>query len=502
MSFILLQRFANREYRLAHQNISVRKPSGKDKYKEVQNERYANAVNDSYVLSQELKQGESASISNGHLRRSQFGEVDARLGIRALDIIDEFQTKLEPAKKGGWGHLSKPTTFGRNARHRLLEAGAIVDKVCGLNAWEITCTLPGGTTGAIRTLAENTGWLMNELTQIIRRAKCKYWFYVWEFQKRGALHLHLLIADPEKNLQSLAQKLESRWWQTLEFLSKKNQVDLFARRHGGSWKGVPSRWQSHIAPIQKSVAAYFSKYASKGLKPSSATSYQKKLFSPSRWWGCSTEIKAQIKIHRQKWKLEVSPSTAKKIEIYLQSWLNDPGRIKAYSYEFQLGKTANGTELGGGEVWINYYNDAAFARMQSWEKIAWDGALAIAHSVGEYEYPTDSWSNEDKACPTPLADGIAKYKNNLRDVEVSTVIPHLPPLTRHLSLASKLSKSRVSSSVASLDLRALAVQYLAGGAGESSPEDLNYQPCQLELGLTNLLTPYYHSNVVNRLNQW
>lgn len=502
MTSIILQRFANREYRLTHQNIFVRNPSGKDKYKEVQAERYANAVNDSYVLSQELNQGESALISDGKLRLREFGEVDARLGIRALDFIDEFQTKLKTTEKGGWGHLSKPTTFGKKARHRLLEAGAIVDKLCGLNAWEITCTLPGGTTGAICTLAENTGWLMNELTQIIRRAKCKYWFYVWEFQKRGALHLHLLIADPERNIQSLAWKLESRWWQALEFLSKKNQVDLFARRIGGSWRGDPSKWQSHVAPIQKSVAAYFSKYASKGLQPSSAISYQKKLFSPSRWWGCSTEIKAQIKIHRQKWKLEVSPSTAKKIEKYLQSWLNDPGRITAYNYEFQLGQTANGTELGGGEVWINYYNDTAFARMQSWEKIAWDSVLAIAHSVGEYEYPTDNWTEEDKACPTLLEADMAKYKNNLSKSEIPTVTPHLTPPTRHPSLASKLSKSRVYSSVASLELRALAVQYLAGGAGESPPEDLDYQPRQLELGLTNLLTPYYHSNVVNRLKQW
>lgn len=501
MTSILLQRFVNREYRLTHQNIFVRKPSGKDKYKEVQAEQYANAVNDLYVLSQELIQKESALISDGHLRRREFGEVDARLGIRALDFINEFQTKVKPTKKGGWGHLSKPTSFTKNARHRLLEAGAIVDKVCGLNAWEITCTLPGGTTDAIRTLAENTGWLMNELTQIIRRAKCKYWFYVWEFQRRGALHLHLLIADPEKNIQSLAQKLESRWWQILESLSERNQVDLFARRIGGSWRGVPSKWQSHVAPIQKSVAAYFSKYASKESKPSSATSYRMKLFFPSRWWGCSTEIKVQIKNHRQKWKLEVSPSAAKKIEEYLQAWLSDPGRIKAYSYEFQLGQTANGTELGGGEVWINYYNDSAFARMQSWEKVAWDGALAIAHNLGEYEYPADNWSEEDKACPTPLADGIAKYKNNLCNLEVPTVTPHLTPLTRHPSLASKLSKSRVYSSAAALELRALAVQYLAGGAGESPPEDLNYQPCQLELGLTNLLTPYYHSNVVNRLNE-
>lgn len=490
MHTIILQRFANREYRLTHQNIYSGGRSAGDKYKEKQAEKHAQAVHDTYVLQQELQQGEAALISDGKLHRREFGEVDARLGLRALDIINEFQTNVKTTKKGGWGHLSKPTSFTKNARHRLLEAGAIVDKTCGLNAWEVTCTLPGGTTDAIRTLAENTGWMMNELTQIIRRAKCKYWFYVWEFQRRGALHLHLLVADPERNLEYLARKIEARWWLALEFLSEKNQRDLFARRHGGSWRDVPSKWQSHIAPIKKSVAAYFSKYAGKGLKPSLKISSQKFLFLPSRWWGCSTEIKAQIKDSRQKWSISVSSSVGTRIEKHLKTWLADRERIKNYSYEFQLGKTANGTELGGGEVWINYYSDAGFARMQQWETVMWDGVLAIAKECHEVNTPC---ADAKEFSATRYADLFIlnqprKPVNELPGSQIRTPSPS--PHSQQSSLMSKLRNARGTQAQPTLALRALIVQFLAGGGGEVSTDNPDNSQ-QLSIpGLTIPLTPY------------
>lgn len=490
MTSILLQRFANREYRLTHQDIFVRKPCGKDKYKEVQAERYANAVNDSYVLSQELIQGESALLSDGHLRRREFGEVDARLGIRALDIIHEFQTKEKNKVKGGWGRLSKPTKFTKNARHRLLEAGAVVDAACGLNAWEITCTIPGSGNEVFRAVAAHTGWIMNELTQIIRRAKCKYWFYVWEYQNRGALHLHMLVSDPERDLSELSKNLESRWWALLQLLSQKLNLDVFRKSSKVTWKLMPSRWQSHVAQIKKSVAAYFSKYAGKGY----GAGQKKKGFgmvgTPSRWWGSSQQVKKDITAARLKLKWQISPSCAKEVKLLLQEFLNSQKKIKDYEYHFELGTTYNGTNLGWGDVSINYYADLEFSRMKLLEEyyVLQVNEILLKHG---YEVPnTDSWTEQDKACPTPLDAGITEYKNKLRSLEVPTVTPHLTPLTRHPSLASKLSKSRVYSSVASLELRALAVQYLAGGAGESQPEDLEFQPCQLELGLTNLLTPY------------
>ncbi|MGL5808569.1 MAG: rolling circle replication-associated protein, partial [Nocardioides sp.] len=214
-------------------------------------------------------------------------EWDVRRAISALDISNEFHLKPKDKIRGGWGKLSQPTTFGKNARHRLLESGAIIDKECGLNAWEITCTIPGNTRAAFRTVAEHTGWIMNELTREIRRAKCQLWFYVWELQKRGALHLHLCVADPSMDLSSLASRLESRWWELLQSLCTRTETDVFAKSSKKTWRFTPAVWRSHIAPIKKSVAAYFSKYAGKTALPTSSPKTSNRVYTPSRWWGCS-----------------------------------------------------------------------------------------------------------------------------------------------------------------------------------------------------------------------
>lgn len=468
MTTIIVQRYANREYRLTCQSVIGGKKKGGDKYAEVQAERYAKAVHSTYVLGKNLEEGMTADYSDGSSRLSAFGEVEARQALRSLDIINEFHLVQKVVQKGGWGHLSRPTKFTRNARHRLLEAGAIVDKFCGLNAYEITCTLPGSTVESMRLLAENTGWIMNELTREIRKAKCKYWFYVWELQKRGALHLHLLVADPERNLLSLASQLQSRWWELLESISSRTGRDAFARKTGGTWRNSPMRWQSHIAPIQKSVAAYFSKYAGKGSCNSSTTSNSNRVFCASRWWGCSSEIKAQIKAHRQKYTLNVSTSTSHKIIDFLQTWLNTKERLTAYQYDFQLGKTIHGTPIGQGKVWVNYYTDAGFAQLQSYDAIMWDAVLAIAYEAGEYDYPTQTWTDADMACRHPLDADMEQRRHATQTSDMQTCTLSPSPHSQPSSISRKLSNARGTQAEPTLALRARLIQFLAGGDGEDS----------------------------------
>lgn len=478
MSTIILQKYANREYRLTNQSVFGNKKKAGDKYAEKQAEKYATAVHSTYVLSQNLQEGMTADLDKNGGRLSVFGEVDARQALRSLDIINEFQTTEKSTVKGGWGHLSKPTSFTKNARHRLLEAGAIVDKFCGLNAYEVTCTLPGSTRDSMRLLAENTGWIMNELTQIIRRAKCKYWFYVWELQKRGALHLHLLIASPAGSMENLALKLQSRWWQLLTSISCKTGRDVFARKTGGTWFGKSHRWQSHIAPIQKSVAAYFSKYAGKGRSPSSKSSTSNQPFCPSRWWGCSTEIKEQIKLHRRKYILTVSTSTSLEIENHLKNWLASPGRVRQYEYTFELGETKNGTNLGGGKVQINYYDSEAFARMQTWEKYVWEECLDIARRHGEYEDSTQTWTDADMACRHILHADMDRRRHELSNADIKTHASTPPPLNQPDPPNCKLRKSRGTQAKPTLDLRVQLVKFLTGGGGVDFTRNFGQPPHQ------------------------
>lgn len=460
MTTIILQRYANREYRLTCQSVLGGKKKGGDKSADLKAEKYATAVHNTYVLSKNINEGATAEFTDGRFRVGNFCEVDARQALRALDIINEFHLVQKVVQKGGWGHLSKLTSFTKNARHRLLEAGAIVDKFCGLNAYEITCTLPGSTVASMRLLAENTGWIMNELTREIRKVKCKYWFYVWELQKRGALHLHLLVADPERDMSNLAQRLQSRWWQLLISLSVREGRDAFARKAGGTWARSPFRWQSHVAPIRKSVAAYFSKYAGKGSSNFSKNGTVNRSFSPSRWWGCSTEIKEQIKKHRQKYTLNVLTSTSRKIWEHLQTWLDTIGLLKEYRYEFQLGLTRGGTHIGGGKVRIGFYTDNAFARLQSWESTVWQEVLEIAKACGDYEDPTQTWTDADFACRHPLDADMEARRHANADIR-----PTPSPPSQQSSISRKLSRSRGTQPKAALDLRARLIQFLAGGDG-------------------------------------
>lgn len=476
MSTIILQRYANREYRLTAQSIFDRKRTGKDKYEQKQNERYARAVHDTYVLSQELQQGEAASISDRGLRRHSFGEVDARLGLRALDIIDEFRQNTALRSKGGWGKLSRPTAFTRNARHRLLEAGAIVDKDCGRDAWEITLTVPGSGREVMETVAAHSGWLMDRLLREVRRAGCHYWFYVWEWQKRGMLHLHLLIAGQQSFTKTLAHTMEYNWWELLLDLSEKVGIDLFRKNNRTTWRSSSHKWQSHTAQVYKSVAAYFSKYAGK------AASSKPKGFSPhnppcpSRWWGCSSTLKKRIQETRLKLSLNVQTSTARKIMEYMQTWLTDRGRIKQYHYDFDLGTTANGTRLGNGEVFVNYYTDEAFARMQTWESTLWSGVLEIAKENGDYESPTEGWSNADMECKHPLDADMEKRRHHLSNADMQTRRIPPSPHSQPSSLASKLRNARGTQAEPTLALRALAVQFLAGGDGDDYVRDMDNAP--------------------------
>lgn len=462
---IILQRFINREYRLTLQDVYAGTRKKGDKYAEKQAEKYAQAVHDTYVLGQELQQGLSAEVSEGKLQLSQFGEVAARLGLRSLDIINEFQQVTRNLPKGGWGKLPRPTSFTKNAKHRLLEAGAIVDADCGKNAWEITVTLPGSTKEAFEVLAAHTGWIINRLLREITREKCNYWFYVWEWQKRGALHLHFLVAAPMTEVRNIAHCLEYQWWELLWELSKKTQVDLFRRDSRKTWKFDSCKWQSHTAPIQKSVAAYFSKYAGKQSQSKPGFCGNGKRFAPSRWWGCSSHIKKRITQTRTRYSLKTSTSTSKKIMTYLHTMLTDRGQIRRYDYHFDLGKTANGTDLGWGDVCIRFYETDAFNRMQAWEKTIWDGAIAIAHEAGEYDYPTQGWTDADMACRHVLyADMERRHDPHIYSA-APTPTPPPPPHSQPSPLASKLRNARGTQPQATLALRALAVKFLAGGGG-------------------------------------
>lgn len=239
---------------------------------------------------------------------------------RALDIISKNQQAKKTERS--WGKPQKLKRFTLNAKQQILEAGAVVDRDCGADSsFELTLTIPGSGYEVYRVVSEWSGWIVNRQTQVIRRLEAKgiqvYWFFVWEHQKRGALHQHWCVAIPENPMLAdwLARQIRRKWWDLLEELSEKTSIDLFAKKGSfGTWRHSPEVWQSSISPIRKSVAAYFSKYASKNADTSKYNERRRDFaqnsdkrcakdrniggvitLCPSRYWGSGSRVKNRVR---------------------------------------------------------------------------------------------------------------------------------------------------------------------------------------------------------------
>jgi hypothetical protein len=218
---------------------------------------------------------------------------------RRLDIYKKLRQKTH--RRGGWGSPSAEKSFSGYARHSILEAGAVVDRLYPLAATRmITCTIPGSTDAALRAVALYSGWIIDRLFRPIRRHKLPDgspaldWFFVWEFQGRGALHIHICLASNDADLtRKCADQVAFDWFELLLEIKGKNGVDCFERYHGGTWRSKPSQWKFDNQVCRKSVAAYFSKYASKEYKNEGREKTAKAygMHFPSRFWGSSSNIK-------------------------------------------------------------------------------------------------------------------------------------------------------------------------------------------------------------------
>lgn len=204
-------------------------------------------------------------------------------GRSSLDISCDFQESLKP----GWGGLPRKTVFGLRAKRTLLRAGGMMERLFPKeNVVFLTGTLPGSTPEAIKALACWSGYVTNLLkTWVDYYAETEHSFYCWEFQRRGALHIHYAVAiDDDGNRQLVIERFKHQWIRILEQVCAKSGVDLFQRGFGGTHRGNPSKVQAYAQTVRKSVAAYLAKYCSKGHDTNNA------FYCPSRWWGVSRAL--------------------------------------------------------------------------------------------------------------------------------------------------------------------------------------------------------------------
>jgi hypothetical protein len=115
--------------------------------------------------------------------------------------------------------------------------------------------------------------------------------YTWEWQDRGALHLHYVVHCPDRDRgEWIIANLQKEWTRIIDAICKLSRVDLYKKNNGFSWKDNKAVLRVDAQWCKKSVAAYLSKYVSKAGQLEKR--FSNKFQCPSRWYGVSRPLLA------------------------------------------------------------------------------------------------------------------------------------------------------------------------------------------------------------------
>lgn len=209
-----------------------------------------------------------------------------------LDIIQKKESRLKIIQI----RKNTPKSFTKISGQRLRECGAAMDIMSKGNleeCYEICLTLPANHEAAFHALAKNTYFATHRIFDYLKK---QYhgevsWFYCWEYQKRGALHLHMAVHHRASLLlPTICSDIKRAWVRILKDIGDiEGGISMFANKYG---KEVHEKhWQMHSAQIRKSVGSYFSKYAG---KEESKNAWYCQKYPISRFWGSSKRIKKVI----------------------------------------------------------------------------------------------------------------------------------------------------------------------------------------------------------------
>nr|CRY96271.1 hypothetical protein [uncultured prokaryote] len=269
-----------------------------------------------------------------------------------LTLVSNSKPRLNPVpskdsknKKAGHGRLGTPTKFGNNARRRIIRAGAILDQYPPSESLFCTATLPGSTDSAFRTIAEYSSYAINLIQAwIAKHHHGKELIYVWELQKRGALHLHFVLhcgsSDARNYLQS---EFKNQWNRILSAISLKSGIDLYAKSKSYSHKNNKESVRTKAEIVTKSVARYLSKYLSK----SKSKGFQMRTsYSPVRWFGVSRPLSAKLKAATREYVWSFARRGLAESRFEEISHAIDSSTVKSYSYV---------SKVPGSKVVVGYY---------------------------------------------------------------------------------------------------------------------------------------------------
>ena len=249
------------------------------------------------------------------------------------------------------------------ARHTILEAGAVTERWSGLpeRSALVTLTIPGNIKSEYLRFGQFTGGIVNRLLQVLRRRyKDVLWFYVWERQKRDALHLHLALTSyQDGRAMQAGGDLVAAWERILEDCSAKYGIDVTSSESCESC--VPKYlWRNRTEVVRKSLAAYLSKYISKGKQTPSETSVSEGFCPPKRWWGMSRQLTRMVKKDRLSVRVAVTEDEAQRCYLDMCKTIKAHEPDITYEREFEIDK--EGRSLVQGKHFYGYFPGNFVAR--------------------------------------------------------------------------------------------------------------------------------------------
>jgi len=216
------------------------------------------------------------------------------------------------ATKPGYGFAPNGRKLSNLARQRLREFGAIADQQPRNRSVFLTGTLPGSTRESLIALAEWSAWVVSRLTQWFRdQYPGALFFGVWEYQRRGALHLHACVTlTDEAEARELKQRWKMRWANLLDGVGRRARTDVWSKQCGGTWDLARWKLRTDASTVEKSVGRYLSKYLSKGNRSKMGESP----LPPTSWWFAAKNLRNEAEARRLEMTISnLDPATARDV---------------------------------------------------------------------------------------------------------------------------------------------------------------------------------------------
>jgi len=215
-----------------------------------------------------------------------------------LDIRSEFENPPITCSY----HAYARTDFGLDAKRRIMRAAGAMDRNDSEigNYLFLTATLPGDTEEAKFAIANYSHLLIHRLKAWLgHRLSDRLEFYVWEHQKRGALHFHYCIYVPDDAAKLNIEKgFKRQWVRLLDGIQSEFGCNVWGKWSVHSVRYRTAIVQARVERVYKSVGAYMAGYLSgKGDKHKQDKSIP---YYPKRWFGVSRPLSTLIKNHSKK----------------------------------------------------------------------------------------------------------------------------------------------------------------------------------------------------------